>query len=118
MTRVFRLFALLAAFFVVAVRCLGGFPLAMACVSASTDTAVDAPVTGVCPADEAPPDDTMAPVAAFDSEDDGAEPALAPPAVEISLLTFAEPVDAGAAAAAYQRALPSHAQSLERPPRS
>ncbi len=33
----FRLFALLSAFFVVAVRCLGGFPLALSCVAASVE---------------------------------------------------------------------------------
>ncbi|MET0792579.1 MAG: hypothetical protein ABW061_13745 [Polyangiaceae bacterium] len=115
MTRVFRLFALLSAFFVVAVRCLGGFPLAMACVSASTEGERIA----VCPAPEQPADDdSLAPVAAFDNEDDGAEPALAPPPVELSVLTFAEPTGLGCGALAAQRALPSHAPSLDRPPRT
>lgn len=109
----FRLFALLSAFFVVAVRCLGGFPLAVACVSAS----VEEQQVSACPAPDQPADDdTMAPVAAFDSEDDGAEPALAPPPVEVSLLTYAEPTGIGGVVMADQRALPSHAPSLDRPP--
>ncbi len=111
----FRLFALLSALFVVAVRCLGGFPLAMACVSAS----VDAAQSSLCPASEQPADDdTLAPVTAFDSEDDGAEPALTPQPVEVSLLTFAEPAAMASGVLADQRALPSHAPSLDRPPRS
>ena len=114
-TRVFRFFALLSAFFVVAVRCLGGFPLTVACVSASVEVAE----SGVCPPSDHPADDdTLAPVPAFDSEDDGAEPALTPAPVEVSLLTFAEPSGEAGGVLAEQRALPSHAPSLERPPRS
>ncbi len=111
----FRLFALLSAFFVVAVRCLGGFPLALSCVAASAE----GQQATYCPAPDQPADDdTMAPVAAFDSEDDGAEPALAPSPVEVSLLTFAEPTGVRCGALADQGALPSHAPHLERPPRS
>ena len=111
----FQLFALLSALFVVAVRCLGGFPLTVACVAAS----VAATESALCPAsDPQADDDTLAPVAAFDGEDDGAEPALTPSPVEVSLLTFAEPIGIAGSVLVAQRALPSHAPSLDRPPRS
>jgi hypothetical protein len=115
---VFRLFALLSAFFVVAVRCLGGFPVVMACAPAGAASSEQAP-SALCPPSEQPEsEDTLAPVDAADGEDEGAEAALTPASVELNVLFFAQPSDPRRGFVAAQRPLPSHAPSLERPPRA
>ena len=111
--RALRFLALFTAFFVVTVRCLSGFPLPAACMAL--------PEVGgseLCPASDAPREqDTLAPVA-VDDADDGADAAIAASGARIRLLTHdqASATDCGASAA--ERALPSHAPSLERPPRA
>ena len=114
MIRVLRLFALLSAFFVVAVRCLGGFPLALV----SVDAVVQSDGSEACPpTDPLAAQDSLAPVAFDDNSDDGAEPALTPAPLEVRLLGHADSVGLGCGTLAAQRALPSHAPNLERPPR-
>ena len=119
MIRVLRLFALLSALFVVAVRCLGGFPLALVGV----DAAVRSDGSEVCPPSEPlPARDSLAPSAfdvdSDDDSDDGAEPALTQAPVDVRLLGYAEFVALGCGTLTAQRALPSHAPNLERPPRA
>ncbi len=118
-TRALRFLALLSAFFVVAVRCLGGFPLALACVEAapSSDVSTQAPTSSACPESPASDDDTLAPVALDDDSDDGADALLTPAPVEVKLQFGAVCSGLACSALAHQRALPSHAPSLERPPR-
>ena len=114
MVRALRLLALFSTFFVVAVRCLGGFPLLVACASSLADAAS----SQVCPASEQPADrDSLAPIALDDDSDDGAEPVLAPAPLELSALTYGECASVSCGAIDAQRRLPSHAPSLERPPR-
>jgi hypothetical protein len=116
--RVFRLLALLSAFFVVAVRCVGGFPVVMVCVPAVALSSEQAPSSVCPPSDQPASEDTLAPVDVADGEDDGAEALLTPSALELALPPFAEPSAAARGALAAQRPLPSHAPSLERPPRA
>ena len=113
--RALRFFALLSALFVVAVRCLGGFPLALVCV----DAVVQGEGARACPAPDQPAEqDSLAPVALADDADDGAEPAVTPAPVEIRLLGYAGSAGIGCGTLVAQCALPSHAPNLERPPRA
>jgi len=113
--RALRFFALLSALFVVAVRCLGGFPLALACV----DAVVQGDGTQARPASDQPAEqDSLAPVAFADDADDGAEPAVTPAAVNIRMFGEAESEGMACGTLVAQRALPSHAPNLERPPRA
>ena len=115
MIRALRFFALLTAFFVVAVRCLGGVPLVLACGSVLPES----PAAEFCPATDQPvSDDTLAPVALDDDSDDGADALLAPAPLELSVLTYGIDAGIGRGALAPQRALPSHALGLDRPPRA
>jgi len=111
-TRALRFLALFSALFVVTVRCLGGFPLAAACAALPA-----VGVAEVCPADEPrDEDDTLAPVA-MDDADDGSDAVIAPAEPRIRLLTHGRPSGDVCGALAAARALPSHAPSLDRPPR-
>jgi len=111
-TRALRFLALITALFVVTVRCLSGFPLAATCVAALAAGATEA-----CPASDQPGEqDTLAPVA-LDDLDDDVDPVVAPSPLRIRLLTEREPTGADCGALVAARALPSHAPSLERPPR-
>ena len=113
MTRVLRLFALFAAFFVVSVRCLSGFPLAVAC-AALPDFGADQ----VCPpSDEPREEDTLAPVV-MDDSDDGVDAVLTPLTPRIRVLTHGKASGPDRGALAADRALSSHARGLERPPRA
>ena len=112
-TRALRFLALFTALFVVSVRCLSGFPLAAGCVALSDATALE-----FCPASDEPrEDDTLAPVA-IDDSDDGADAVLAPSEPRIRLLTHGGATGQECGALAAARALPSHAPSLDRPPRA
>lgn len=111
MARALWLLTLFSAFFVVAVRCLSGFSDAP---SASAPSGVEArPSAGNEGGQDTPAD-------LDDDSDDGADPqpALAATA-PARLLTFTDTQGTGleCGALAAQRALPSHAASLERPPR-
>ncbi|MEI9940681.1 MAG: hypothetical protein WDO69_25995 [Pseudomonadota bacterium] len=112
MTRALRFLALFTALFVVTVRCLSGLSLPSACVAVP-----EAGATEVCPASDQPrEEDTLAPVA-MDDADDGADALIAPTPPHIRLLAHGEASAADCGALAADRALPSHAPSLERPPR-
>ncbi|HKO52399.1 MAG TPA: hypothetical protein VJV79_32050 [Polyangiaceae bacterium] len=111
--RVLRFLALFTAFFVVTVRGLSGFPLLAACAALP-----ELGTSGVCPASEAPREnDTLAPVAVGDW-DDGADAVIAPSPLRVRLSTSRDASRNGRGALAAERALPSHAPSLERPPRA
>ena len=112
-TRALRFLALFTAFFVVSVRCLGGFPAVLSCASLPTSG-----VTEACPPSEVPrEDDSLAPVAIDDSDDD-ADPVVAASPPRIRLLSHGDASGADRGALAAERALPSHAPSLDRPPRA
>ena len=86
----------------------------MACAAPSFEAAS----SQICPASEQPADqDTLAPVALDDDSDDGVDPLLTPATVELSVLSYGECAALSCGAMVAQRALPSHALSLERPPR-
>jgi len=111
--RALRLLALFTALFVVSLRCSSGFPLTAVCSSLSEFGA-----SQFCPASEEPHEqDTLAAVFSDDS-DDGADALIAPTAPRIQLLTHGAATRGDRGALAAERALPSHAPSLERPPRA
>ncbi len=113
MIRALRFLALFTALFVVTVRSLSGFPAAASCVALAVTG-----VTEACPADDQPREqDSLAPVAANDSDDD-ADPVVAPSPPRIRLLSDGKAFAADCGALAAERALPSHAPSLDRPPRA
>ncbi|MEP7052952.1 MAG: hypothetical protein ABJB12_21480 [Pseudomonadota bacterium] len=113
MARALSLLALLSAFFVVAVRCLGG-PAASSANAPALHSAAACPSSG--------DDDDQAATADLDDDsDDGVDPlpALAASA-PVRLVTFMDTKGRrlGRGAAVAERPLPSHAASLERPPRA
>ncbi len=113
MTRALRILALFTAVFVVSVRFLGAFPVAAECVALAAGGA-----TEVCPASDEPrEEDTLAPVAMEDS-DDGSDALIAPSPLRVRLLTAGEPTGNKCGVLAADRALASHAPSLDRPPRA
>ena len=114
MTRALRLLALFTTLFVVSVRFLSGFP-AVDCLALalSGGGAIE-----LCPASEEPrEEDTLAPVATDDA-DDGADALIAPAPLRVRLRPYGELPSAKCGALAVERALASHAPSLERPPRA
>lgn len=114
MTRALRLLALITTLFVVSVRFLSGFP-ALDCLALalSGDGAIE-----FCPASDEPRDeDTLAPVA-MDDVDDDADALIAPTPLRVRLRPSGEPPAAKCGVLAVDRALASHAPSLERPPRA
>lgn len=114
MARWFRFFALLSALVVIAVRSVSGLPLAQACNA----SLLAGQALQICPPSEQPADeDLLAPVAINEDADDGADALLTPAAVDVRVLSSGEGGFVVSGAIAPQRALPSHAQSLERPPR-
>ena len=112
-TRALRFLALFTAFFVVSVRCLSGFPSVLTCVALPISGSTQA-----CPPSDNEPreEDSLAPVAVEDLDDD-ADPVVAPLAPRIRLLGDGQAPVAECGALAAERALPSHAPSLDRPPR-
>lgn len=113
MTRALRFLALFTALFVVTVRCLSGFPWAEACVALPDPGSIE-----VCPASDAPREhDSLAPVA-LDDTDDGSDAVLTPSPLRVRLLTYGDPSGTERGILARERALTSHAPSLERPPRA
>ncbi|MEI9954553.1 MAG: hypothetical protein WDO74_37695 [Pseudomonadota bacterium] len=112
MIRAFRFLALFTALLVVSARCVSGFPLAV-CVALPEPGA-----TEICPPSDQPHEqDTLAAVALDDSDDD-ADPVVAPSAPRIRLLRDGALAATDCGALAAERALASHAPSLERPPRA
>ena len=112
--RALRLLALLTAFFVVALRGLGGLPAALTCSPVSVEAD-----SQLCPAVPQPVEaDSLSLAAVDDDSDDSADALLAPAALELNLLPCGVARGLGCGALVAQRALPSHAPSLERPPRS
>lgn len=111
--RALRFLALFTTFFVVTVRCLSGFPSALACAALPESGAI-----GIGPASDGPrEEDSLAPVA-IDDSDDANDLVLAPSPLGVRLLTYAAPTAAECGALAAERALSSHAPNLERPPRA
>ena len=115
MARALWFLALLSAFFVVAVRCLSGLGSAeLPAAGASASSAAEARPSSGNEGDQ----DSSADLE--DDSDDSTDPLPALAArVPVRLLAFSDTkgtgLDCGALVA--QRALPSHAASLERPPR-
>ncbi|MEO7033861.1 MAG: hypothetical protein ABI548_08260 [Polyangiaceae bacterium] len=113
MARALWFLALLSAFFVVAVRCLSGAPASAPCAIA-TDSAE---------ARSSSPDEDE-PLASADLDDDSDDsadplPALAaPPATRLVTFTDTQGTGLECGALVALRALPSHAASLDRPPRA
>ena len=115
MARALWLLALLSAFFVAAVRCLSGS--VSSCASASGTSSTE---TRALSGDSDDEDGQAAPADLDDDSDDNAEPLPALAAASpVRLLTFADQQGTGlpCGALAAERPLPSHAPSLERPPR-
>jgi hypothetical protein len=114
-TRVLRLLVLFAAFFVVAARCLGSYsPLA-----SSAEPSSGASESQARPSPSAPIDQDAPCTADLDDDsDDGADALLAPAPVRLSTLVDEAPAGLGRGVWAAQGPLPSHASSLERPPRA
>jgi hypothetical protein len=113
-TRALRFLALFTALFVVTVRCLGGFPWPEACFAVPDSGTVEA-----CPASDGPREQAaFAPVAVDDREDDGSDVVITPSPPRVRLLTHGAPSGAERGMLARERALTSHAPSLERPPRA
>jgi len=112
-TRALRFLALFAALFVVSVRCLSGFPGVVACAVLPEPGAIE-----ICPASDEPRErDSLTPLASDDS-DDADDPLITPSPLRVRLLTYAQPSGSECGVLASDRALTSHAPSLERPPRS
>jgi hypothetical protein len=115
MVRAFQVLAVLSAFFVVAVRCLGAFPLPVANAGSQlASSSVEARSSSGAPVDQG----SMAISEADDDADDGAEALIAPAAVRLVALAPATASGLDGGARAHERALPSHAPSLDRPPRA
>jgi hypothetical protein len=112
-TRALRFLALFTALFVVTVRCLSGFPWADACAALPDPGAI-----GVCPASDEPREhDALAPVA-VDDTDDASDAVIGSSPLRVRLLAYGDPSGTQCGILAGQRALTSHAPSLERPPRA
>ena len=116
MVRAIRLFALAAALFVIAWRCLSGISLTVACaplpLEAGTERVCAAPEPSVG-------QDAWASVETDDdSEGEVSDPFLAPSPLEFGLPLCADVSGVGCGAMADQGPLPGHASSLERPPRA
>jgi hypothetical protein len=112
-TRALRFLALFTALFVVTVRCLSGYPSAAVCAGLFVPGAIE-----ICPVTDEPREhDSLAPLASDDS-DDANDPLVAPLPLRVRLLTCAEPSGPECGMLASDRALTSHAPSLERPPRA
>jgi hypothetical protein len=112
-TRALRFLALFTAFFVVTVRCLSSFPLLEACA-----VLPDSGMLECSPASEQPREqDALAPVA-IDDSDDGSDAVIASSPPRVRLLTYGAPAGSERGPWVSERALASHAPSLERPPRA
>ena len=113
MTRALRFLALFSALFVVTVRGLGGVPC-----NAGRATPTAAEATQVNPASDEPRErDALAAIDLDDSDDD-VDAVVAPSPVRIRLLTYGAALAGDGGALTAERALPSHAPSLDRPPRA
>jgi hypothetical protein len=103
--------ALLTAFVVAGARALCLFPAS----AAEERAAVPALSQGSqAPSEQAPSTNVTL---EDDSDDDGADGLIAPAGVDIALPVVPAPLAAQLGASEQQRALPSHAQGLDRPPR-
>ncbi len=114
MARALWFLALLSAFFVVAVRCLSGPSSVASPASTSPASAAEARPSSGNEGDQ----DSSADLE--DDSDDSTDPLPALAArVPVRLLAFSDTKGTGLECGALvaQRALPSHAASLERPPR-
>ena len=110
MARVLWLLALVTAFLVVAVR-LAGLPLAVA--SAADD------LRGAAGEGKGEPfdDDALSPVEVDDDAEHGSAPFMPAASVALELPPNGDPGRVGCSAWVEQQPLPSHAPTLERPPR-
>ncbi|HEY3665983.1 MAG TPA: hypothetical protein VGL19_08290 [Polyangiaceae bacterium] len=114
-TRVLRLLVLFAAFFVVAVRCFGSYSaLASAAEPSSRVSKSQARPSPSAPIDQ----DAPCTAELDDDSDDSADALLAPAPVRLSALIDDAPAGLDRGVWAAQGPLPSHASSLERPPRA
>ena len=115
MARVLSLLALVTTFLVVAAR-LAGLPLA---VAAATDEPQSVAGSELRPTE--PSEDADASAAApFEEDDDveiGSAPLMPLSSVALQLPPDGEPSGVVGDSLSHQQALPSHAQSLDRPPR-
>lgn len=115
MARLFWLLALCTAFFVVAMR-LAGLPLAVASACDAVAGARDLCESGSNSSDQ--DDGAFAPVDSDDDAEHGSAPLMTLPRSRVEALASAVPAGLPAGALSEQRARPSHARGLERPPRS
>jgi len=107
--------ALFTTLFVVSVRFVGGFPWAADGLALALDVGS---ASEVCPASDEPREqDTLAPVA-MDDSDDSSDAVIAPSPLHVRVLAYGEPPAKKCGVMAVERALASHAPSLERPPRA
>ena len=113
MTRALRFLALFTALFVVTVRGLGGLP---SNAGRATPTAAEA--TQVSPASDEPGQQDALATIDLDDSDDEIDALVAPSPVRIRLLTYDAALVANRGGFTPERALPSHAPSLDRPPRA
>ena len=112
MTRALRFLALFSALFVVTVRGLGGVP----CNAGRATPTAEA--TRVSPASDEPREPDALAAIDLDDSDDDVDAVLAPSPVRIRLLTYGAALAGDSGALTAERALPSHAPSLDRPPRA
>ena len=114
--RAFRFLALLAAFLVVAARCASGLSFA---VPSLAEGFSGSGISEARPSTDAPVDPAASAVADLDDDSDDGVDALIPPATQ-RLVALADEAGAAVGCGAWvdQRALPSHALTLERPPRA
>jgi hypothetical protein len=114
--RAFRFLALLAAFFVVVARAASGLSLA---VASATPGFAGSGISAACPSRGAPADQDSSAVADLDDDsDDSADALIAPAPVRLVALADEAGAALGCTAWVEQRALASHALTLERPPRA
>ncbi len=114
--RALYVFALLSAFLVVAVRCLSGFPSGISGVTAGFN---GSRTVTACPSSGAPQDsEALACADSDDDADDATDALIATLPVHLVPLASGNFEGVGCGVAVAERALPSHAQGLERPPRA
>ena len=111
MSRALWFLALLTAFVVAGARALSAFP--------SSAAEERAGVPALSQGSQAPSEQSPSTNVTLedDSDDDGADGLIAPAVVEFALRVVPAPLAAQLGASEQQRALQSHAQGLDRPPR-
>jgi hypothetical protein len=114
--RAFRFLALLAAFLVVVARSASGLSFAVGSLAQGFS---GSGISEARPSTDAPVDQDTSAVADLDDDaDDGVDALIAPAPVRLVALADEAGAALGCSAWVEQRALPSHALTLDRPPRA